>query len=278
MTMARDGFRMLPTRYAGLHAVAATSSHSFPRHTHDEFGIGVITAGGQLSASGRGQVTAGAGDLITVNPGEVHDGLPLRGEARSWSMLYLHPNLLAAIQAGLGDAIGTFEFEQPVLSDRPDTAGFLSTFERVTTRDETARDMAIEQALLRLFAPLASGKDRRQAHGPSPGLGRARALIDDDPSRDTSLADLARETGLSRFQTLRAFRALTGLTPHAYLLQRRIADARRRIAGGASLALAAAESGFADQSHMTREFRRRYGVTPAAYRAACLSCNSIQDA
>lgn len=278
MTMARDGFRMLPTRYAGLHAVTATSSHSFPRHTHDEFGIGVITAGGQLSASGRGQVTAGAGDLITVNPGEVHDGLPLRGEARSWSMLYLDPNLLAAVQAGLGDAIGTFEFEQPVLSDRPDTAGFLSTFERVTTRDETARDMAIEQALLRLFAPLASGRDRRQAHGPSPGLGRARALIDDDPSRDTSLADLARETGLSRFQTLRAFRALTGLTPHAYLLQRRIADARRRIAGGASLALAAAESGFSDQSHMTREFRRRYGLTPAAYRMACLSCNSVQDA
>ncbi len=70
-----------------LQAVLADGVHASPRHTHEEFGIGLMEVGGQLSASGRGQATAGAGDIIAVNPGEVHDGAPLRGEARRWRML-----------------------------------------------------------------------------------------------------------------------------------------------------------------------------------------------
>ena len=80
-----------------------------------------------------------------------------------------------------------------------------------------------------------------------------------------TLADLARECGLGPFQVLRGFARATGLTPHAYLVQRRIHLARRLIAGGTPLAAAAAASGFADQSHMTRTFCRSYGVSPRAY-------------
>ena len=83
-----------------------------------------------------------------------------------------------------------------------------------------------------------------------------------------TLADLARTSGLSRFQVLRGFVKATGFTPHAYLMQRRIDLARRLIASGSRLADAAAASGFADQSHMTRLFVRKYGVSPGAYAAA----------
>jgi AraC-like DNA-binding protein len=102
-------------------------------------------------------------------------------------------------------------------------------------------------------------------------------MIDDDPTSNTSLDQLAREAGLTRFQTLRAFASATGFTPHAYLMQRRFDLARRLMTTPAGLAEVAAASGYADQSHMTRDFKRRYGVTPAAYRAASGSCNSIQD-
>jgi AraC-like DNA-binding protein len=76
------------------------------------------------------------------------------------------------------------------------------------------------------------------------------------------LLDLARETGLSRFQVLRGFVRVTGLTPHAYQVQRRVALARGLIARGRPLAEVAATCGFADQSHMTRQFVRIYGVSP----------------
>lgn len=59
--------------------MALQSEHTFPRHSHDHFGIGVISQGAQRSWSLLGQVEAGPGDVIIVNPGEVHDGMPLQG-------------------------------------------------------------------------------------------------------------------------------------------------------------------------------------------------------
>jgi len=85
---------------------------------------------------------------------------------------------------------------------------------------------------------------------------------------DVSDADLAAVSGLSRFQLVRQFARATGLTPHAYLIQRRIDMARALLARGSTLVDAAAASGFADQSHMTRLFIRAYGITPGAYAAA----------
>ena len=59
-----------------------------------------------------------------------------------------------------------------------------------------------------------------------------------------------------------------GMTPHAYLVQRRLALARSLLAGGQSIAEAATAAGFADQAHLTRVFRRCLGYTPAAYARA----------
>jgi AraC-like DNA-binding protein len=93
----------------------------------------------------------------------------------------------------------------------------------------------------------------------------ARERIDADPAAPLTLADLAAESGLSRYQILRAFARETGLTPHAYILQRRIALARRLIRRGVDLAEAAVVAGFYDQSHLNRCFVRQFGVTPHRY-------------
>lgn len=80
--MKTSQFRMRRCAIEGVEAVEADTAHSFGRHTHDQFGIGVITRGAQRSASGRGPVEAGPGDMITVNPGEVHDGHPIGDAGR----------------------------------------------------------------------------------------------------------------------------------------------------------------------------------------------------
>lgn len=268
--MASRQFKMLRSAMAGVEAVAAETRHSFPRHTHEQFGIGVIERGAQISASGRGPVEAGAGDTITVNPGEVHDGAPIGDAGRSWSMLYFEPAVIAEVVRDISQGKAEAgEFADPVIRNADIACRFRALFGSVTAAG--TGDMAIrrEEALLLLMA----GAMRERAGGdrPSPvpaGVGRARSLIDDDPAAAISLADLARESGLSRFQVLRAFAGATGLTPHAYLVQRRVAAARRLIAAGVPLAEAALASGFADQSHMTRIFVRKYGVSPGAYAAA----------
>jgi AraC-like DNA-binding protein len=102
----------------------------------------------------------------------------------------------------------------------------------------------------------------------SPCVTRAVRLLDDAPARPVTLAELAALSGVSRFQLLRGFVREVGITPHAYLVQRRVRLARRLLARGLPLAEAAIEAGFCDQSHMTRAFVRQLGVTPGRYRAA----------
>jgi AraC-like DNA-binding protein len=253
-----------------VEAVTADSRHSFPRHVHDRFGIGVLRRGGHRSWSGRGMVEAEAGAVLTVNPGEVHDGMPLGDGGRTWSMLYLRPE---AVEAAVRDARGgdprTAEFAHPVLPD-PAAAARVAALFRAAVSQDPGGDLRREELLAVVLADMARERGAPSAPdaGVPAGILRAKALADDDPAAPLTLDDLARAAGLGRFQTVRAFARATGLTPHAYLMQRRAALARDLIAGGAPLAEAAAGAGFADQSHMTRVFGRLFGFTPGAYAAA----------
>lgn len=255
-------FRMPRSHMDGITAVLASTRHAYPRHSHDTYGIGLFDQGAQRSSSGRGMVEAGPGTLVTVNPGEVHCGSPIGDGQRTWRMLYLDPALIArAVQ----DSGGGGEFTRPVLDDARLHPWFERLFAAVTQGGPTAA-LAGEEALLALSTRLL--RDGPRPLTPPPPVALARTCIDDDPASPVSLGTLAALSGVSRFQLLRGFAAATGLTPHAYLIQRRLHLARRLIREGAPLAQAAAEAGFADQSHMTRLFSRCFGVTPAAYARA----------
>lgn len=252
----------------GVDAVLADTDRSFPRHCHDQFGIGVILEGAQISASGRGQVEAEAGNVITVNPGEIHDGAPVGG-GRRWSMLYLDPARLATLAEGRdGEAVSGREFTAPVVTDPRIAARVSAMIAAIHRAGPTGDSLESEERSLLALAPLLGMRDERASRGIAPGIGRALALMDDDPSAPLGLRDLAEAAGLSRFQVVRGVARATGFTPHAYLLRRRIELARRRIREGLPLADAAAACGFADQSHMTRLFTRTFGYSPGAYAAA----------
>jgi transcriptional regulator GlxA family with amidase domain len=96
----------------------------------------------------------------------------------------------------------------------------------------------------------------------------ARDMIEDRHAEDLSLAELAAHVGWSRHHLVRAFRREVGLTPHAYLVDVRVRRAQERLKGGMALAAVAAETGFADQAHLTRAFKARIGVPPGVYRRA----------
>lgn len=262
---AQDRFTLHRTATAGLVAVEAAARRAFPRHMHDQFGIGAIHQGAQKSFSGRGMVEAQAGDVITVNPGEIHDGLPLDDGMRRWRMVYLDPALVALALADRDGGGAGRELPAPVIRDGRLTGLVDALFAAQTAPAAPLR--RDEALLLMLDALLREGGPPPTAPVPT-AIRRARQRLDDAPADPASLADLAAECGLSRFQLLRGFARATGLTPHAYQMRRRTALARRRIADGMPLAQAAMASGFSDQSHMTRQFVRLYGMTPGVYAAA----------
>lgn len=239
-----------------VEALSLASDRAYPRHSHDQFGIGVIAFGGHRSWSGLGAVEAGPGDVIMVNPGEIHDGAPMRGDPRGWRMLYLAPDVLAK------------EVARPVVSD-PDLARrFGELFAAVIDprADPLAREQALERVIGRLLQRHVAQPVEEVAAPPS--VKKALARIEEAPELPVSLAELAALAGVSRFQLLRGFQRAVGVTPYAYLLQQRVRLAKRLLAAGLTPADCAAEAGFADQSHLTRAFLRQFGVTPGRYRSA----------
>jgi AraC-like DNA-binding protein len=271
MAEPQTRFDVMPAILEGVVTVKAESARHFGRHTHDDFGIGLMDAGAQASSSGRGPVEAGPGNVITVNPGEVHDGRPIGGRGRRWRMLYVAPSVMAdAVRDVLEGHEGSFDFCDPVIGDAQTVADVAALLATMTAGERDA--MAAESGLLTLIGHLTvndlAGHHRvGRYREPSAACGRAtraRQRIDDDPASAMTLGTLASEAGLSRFQLLRAFARETGLPAHAYILQKRVSLARRLITTGMPLAQAAAQAGFSDQSHMSRVFVRSFGFTPGA--------------
>ncbi|HEY6404164.1 MAG TPA: AraC family transcriptional regulator [Blastocatellia bacterium] len=250
----------------GIEVMTLLTNHHFPRHSHDQFGIGAMTSGAQRSWSGIGPVQASAGDVIMTNPGEIHDGVPLDGKARGWRMIYFYPDLVR--QEIEEEIAGGVEIARPVMRDPLLARTFTHLFECLTNPKPDR--LATEENLLRCLIHLLRrhGTARPSSRGASPCVVKAIRRMDSAPESSFSLAELAELTGVSRFQLLRGFAREVGITPHAYLVQRRVCLARRLLAAGQTPAQAAVQAGFADQSHLTRAFVRQLGITPARYRAA----------
>lgn len=115
--------------------------------------------------------------------------------------------------------------------------------------------------------PGASGSHRGSGGLPAWSLNRVRRYIEENLERRTSLAQLAALSRLSASHFSRAFKESMGISPHAYLLSRRLARAQLvMIASDAPLSQIAIRVGFADQAHFSRHFKRTVGSPPNAWR------------
>lgn len=256
-----------PGPVPGTHAVQMHSARAFGKHWHDSFGFGLMDEGGQVSASGRGQVRALAGQIITTNPGEVHDGVPLQHQARRWRMVYLAPQALADLLGHTGRH--SLELTRPVLDDPLLRAAMAQLFHHLNA-PPTATGHALQEEQLAHACGLLVQRhgNRLPPHERPRPLQAVRECLLDQMQAPPTLATLAELAGLSRFQLVRQFAQAHGLPPFAWLQQHRLRHAQALIAGGTPLSDAALDSGFADQSHLTRAFTRHLGYTPGTWRRA----------
>ena len=266
--------RVLASPLKGVYSTHIDSAQQFDRHWHDTYGFGFLEHGAQEWFSGRGIVRGYPGEVITTNPGEVHDGRPLGTPTRRWRIVYVDVDVMTTLTASERGRRGA-EITSPVIADAiliRILQGLFSRLERWNNRkphaqpvDSLAFEEALVESCVRLMARHGSA---RWSNAPSSEIQQVRERLADDAARVPSLAELAQLTGLSRSQVLRRFERAYGLPPHAWLLRRRAERARVLIRDGATLAAAALETGFSDQSHMTRVFARQFGFNPGAWRRA----------
>jgi AraC-like DNA-binding protein len=253
--------------------------HVYHRHSHETYSFGVTETGAQaFTCRGAARVSA-AGMVMAFNPDDPHDGHTATPNGFTYRMIHVRPALLTDVLADMtGCADRPPLFAEPVITDPALSAALrrlhvsltgpasaLERAERLTT--------AVGIAARHAATPRRPGTALRTARDQAAAADRVRAYLHDSYAAQATLADVASVAGCSRFAAYRAFRVRYGLSPSEYQRQLRLRAARQALASGAAVAHVAAAAGFADQAHLTRWFRRCYGITPGAYRAAAPSLN-----
>lgn len=236
----------------------------YDKHSHAHFSIGAITGGHSHYLNQRSRQEVGPGSLVLMNPEEVHACNPIADQPWSYLMFYLDTDWLRSQQeeAGLGSEFRPFDMtasRDPLLYQ-----GLQHLHHQlVQAPDPLAREVACHLFSRQLLARLTPARwdDRPPQH-----LQRAAELMQDDSASPLSLSQLSAVAGLTPSHFVRAFSQHYGMTPHAYLLDRRIRHARTLLKQGQPLAEVALASGFADQAHFQRQFKRRVAATPGQYR------------
>ncbi|MDM5060924.1 AraC family transcriptional regulator [Aeromonas rivipollensis] len=236
----------------------------YDKHSHAHFSIGAITGGHSHYLNQRSRQEVGPGSLVLMNPEEVHACNPIADQPWSYLMFYLDTDWLRSQQeeAGLGSEFRPFDMtasRDPLLYQ-----GLQHLHHQlVQAPDPLAREVACHLFSRQLLARLTPARwdDRPPQH-----LQRAAELMQDDSASPLSLLQLSAVAGLTPSHFVRAFSQHYGMTPHAYLLDRRIRHARTLLKQGQPLAEVALASGFADQAHFQRQFKRRVAATPGQYR------------
>jgi AraC-like DNA-binding protein len=257
-------------RFRDMECMAATFvTHEFAPHAHETFSIGAIEAGCQISTIRGERAFTGPGAIYLLNPGEIHDGAPGVENGYRYRMIYPDIELLSGILEDVtGRTVqGTPSFSRQLLIDQELAFDFSRAHRLVQEgADQLLAEEAMYGVLARMFGRYGSIILSPQAQVGGTGVGRARDYIAANFSSEIGLEELAGVAGLSRAHLIRAFRREFFITPHAFQTDMRVRHARRLLRDGATPGNTAAECGFADQAHLTRHFKARTGVTPAAFR------------
>lgn len=241
----------------------------FPRHFHEQYSVGVVQSGA-LALECRGvRHFAPAGTGGVVNAGEVHAGGPASESGWSFCNFLVPVRLLREVMEELTGREALPEFPNLVFRDGL-LNDYLLQLRRVLVgrRPVLERESSFLAALGVLVSRHAVQQEARRAAKDRPGVRRVCEFLEEVYFAGFQLDDLARIAGMSRFHFLRVFRATTGLTPHAYLIQIRVERAKALLAAGEPIATAAQQCGFCDQAHLHRNFKRLFGYTPGQYLAA----------
>jgi transcriptional regulator GlxA family with amidase domain len=168
-------------------------------------------------------------------------------------------------------------FPSPVIRDKTLSCNLLQFLKSLESSElSMEKESLLLSALAQMVARHADMTDNtgRYSQREERAVRAAREYMEAYFTENVALSTLARIAGVSEFHLLRLFRAKTGLPPMPTSSRKRIDHARKLLARQVPIVRVALETGFSDQSHFTRHFKRILGVTPGEY---CWKSNTLQE-
>ena len=238
----------------------------YAKHSHDTFSIGAITGGISEYYNRKSKEIIGVGSVVVINPGDVHACNPIGDQVWSYRMLYVDVPWLTELQHALGFSRNG---DMRAFATRSTTALFkpLNRLHAILT-DAHASHLQKQGAATGFFTAMQQTLDPAPALPKLAGmkLMRAAEFISDNFMHNLNLDDICAAAGLSQAHLIRSFKMQFGMTPHAYLINRRIQHGRAQLRRGMPIAEVALDAGFADQAHFQRAFKQHMAATPGQYR------------
>lgn len=236
--------------------------HQYGRHSHPDWAIGIIEngIGGTVYRGARESISVG--EIVVINPEEVHTGYPADGRSLTYRMLY-------ADRSFVRDILGIGPAEPRFASIRIPDSGWASRLRQVHQALSGEVGLAHETTLIETLREFVSTYSDVRVHTPKGAeplaVRNVKEYLRANFRRNVRIAELTALAGLDRAYLIRNFCRAVGMPPHEWLLQTRIDEAKRMLLAGDAIADVANELGFADQSHFTRRFKSVTGLSPGQY-------------
>jgi len=235
---------------------------------HETYAVS-LNYGGRGAFDCRGELCdAVPGTCNLIAPGEMHTGHATHRDGWIYRNLNVEPHLMTALLQSL-DWRGPLDvrFKFPLVRDAVLAARLSHVFASLT---ESSSLLQNESLLLSVVARLithhlAPSRSIRDAGREPTAVRRVKEWLDANSEQNVSIHTLAGAAGLSPYYLVRAFHRHVGIPPHKYQTIVRINRARRLLASGGAISEIAYRTGFCDQSHLNRCFKRTLGVTPGEY-------------
>ena len=255
-----DWFHRAPD-VAGMRRFEAFfAGHGYDMHRHDTYAIGHTLSGVQRFQYHGSWRHSLPGGTIVLHPDEAHDGEAGTDNGFQYRMMYIEP---ALIQQMLGGQ--PLPFIRNGMSNDPRL--FAASAVLLRSLECPLEPLEAQDALFDLAQALNSvgGAPGARHHFDYVAAERAREYMHSALDRTVTLEELAHHSGRDRWSLSRDFRLLFGTSPYRYLTMRRLDLVRSLLIQGQPLVNAALIAGFTDQSHMTRQFSKAFGLSPARW-------------
>lgn len=240
---------------------ASFENKTFAPHFHDEYSIALITSGNHNFTCNKTEFHASSGDIRLINPGDIHVC-----KSKTWGYITFTPdaNFVETFSQSCQKELHNISFTNPVIHNKKLTKLFIDlNSAKKEWQDNLMAENILEELIVNLISSYSNNEIKNnQISYSKKRLAESIEYMQNHYNENLTLEELAKLTGLSKYHFLRKFKEQYNMTPHAYLLQIRIQNAKNMLRDKRTLTDIAFSCGFSDQSHFTRVFNKIFGMSP----------------